>query len=390
MLAAEGGQSEALPSWFVVGLVSALATLVGFGTIGLALADGGVFLPVPTLALAVVVTAALITIVAPWRLPSAAIERQRSPPDSPSRSAIAATAFAIQHHAEHVLVDRDPGAYVTTARWMATHHNLAFHEALAGIRNTTGLLFDSPAVYDQGGGNLYFQFSHLLPTLLAEARWIGGDGLMFSTPPIIGGLGLLCFYALATRFVRPWIALGAMAALAADLVEMHLIRDAYSELPTQALLLGGLWLLTRRGPPRPAVACFTGLLLGATVMARVDGPVYLIAIPWPLAAALFAHRRGEAGRRAELVAAGWLVAGALLTTALGYTDVALRSTQYVHSLGYRVPLEYVGLVVACLVVIGTATWGRELAGRGRRTRHVGGSPTRRRSLSARDCSGCGS
>ena len=353
--------AEALPSWFVVALVGALTTIVGFGTIGLGLADIGVFLPVPTLALAGATTFALLWKVAPWRLPARRDRSTAVPAGLAVALAIVATAFAVQNRAEHVLVDRDPGAYMVTARWMATHHNLQFHEPLAALKGANGLWFFSPAVYDQGGGHLYFQFSHLFPTLLAEARWIGGDGLMFCTPPILGGLGLLCFYALATRFVRPWVALGAAAALAVGLGEMHFMRDAYSELPTQVLLLGGLWLLTRSGPPRPALAGFTGLVLGAVVMARVDGPLYLVAIPFAIGATVVSHRRRDPGSRDALVAAGWLVAGTVLTAALGYTDVALRSTKYVELLGNRAWLQYVGLAVMCLVVVGIAAWIHRLA-----------------------------
>lgn len=359
---AANGSPEALPSWFVVALVGALASLVGFGTVGLALADAGAFLPVPTLALGVAATVVLLWKVAPWRLHSRHDQATAVPAGLAVALAIAATALAIQHRAEHVLIDRDPGAYMATARWMATHHNLQWHEPLATFSNASaGLWYASPAVYDHSGGHLYFQFSHLLPTLLAQARWLGGDGVMFCTPPILGGLGLLCFYALATRFVRPWVALAAAAALAADLVEVHFMRDAYSELPTQIVLLGGLWLLTRRGPPRPAVAGFTGLLLGATVMARIDGPLFLIVIPFAVGAAVVAHRREDRGSRDGLVSVIWLVAGALLTTALGYIDVALRSPQYVHSLGNRVPREYLGLAIVCLVVVGAAAWGHRLA-----------------------------
>ena len=48
-----------------------------------------------------------------------------------------------------------------------------------------------PRCSTAAAGSINFQFSHLLPTLLAQARWIGGDGLMFFAPPILGGLGLL-------------------------------------------------------------------------------------------------------------------------------------------------------------------------------------------------------
>ncbi len=362
--AANGSDSdtvpEALPPWFVVALVGALAALVGFGTIGLALAVAGAFSPVPTLVAGAVATAALLGAVAPWRIPGVRDRDTQVPAALAVVVAAGATAFAIRHHAQHVLLDRDPGGYMLTARWMATHHNLEFNARIGAFAQTTGLRYSSAAVFDRGGGRLYFQFSHLLPTLIAQARWLGGDRLMFFTPPMLGGLGLLCFYALATRFVRPWIALAAMTALAADLVELHFMRDSYSELPTQVVLLGGLWLLTRRGTPKPAVAGFTGLLLGATVMARIDGPLYLIAIPFVLAAAVIARRRGDPGSRATVVAGAWLTAAVAFAIALGLVDVRLRSTQYLHDLGGRVLLQYIGLALACIVAVGIAAWAPRL------------------------------
>src|SRR2546421_435272 len=63
--------AEALPPWFAVALVAALAAVVGFGTIGLVLAVAGVFVPVPTLALGLLATVALLVAVAPWRFAAA-------------------------------------------------------------------------------------------------------------------------------------------------------------------------------------------------------------------------------------------------------------------------------------------------------------------------------
>lgn len=353
-------EPEALPSWFVVALVTALAALIGFGTIGLVLAVAGVFVPVPTLALGLVATVALLVAVAPWRFAAIGDRVTQVPAVLAVVLAGGATAFAIRHHAQHVLLDRDPGGYMITARWMATHHNLEFNARVGAFAHTNGLQYASAAVFDRGDGHLYFQFSHLLPTLLAEAGWLGGNRLMFFAPPMLGGFGLLCFYALATRFVRPWIALAAMAALATDLVQMHFMRDSYSELPTQVVLLGGLWLLTRRGVARPAVAGFTGLLLGATVMARIDGPLYLVAVPFVVGTAVVAARRGDASGRPKLIAAAWLTFGVAIAVVIGLVDVRLRSEKYLHDLGSRVLLQYVGLGIACVVAIGIAAWAPRL------------------------------
>jgi hypothetical protein len=68
-----------------------------------------------------------------------------------------------------VLIDRDPGAYMVTGRWMATHHNLVLHARFGAFRRFGAIWYDSPAIYP-GKGHLTFQFSHLLPALLAQVR----------------------------------------------------------------------------------------------------------------------------------------------------------------------------------------------------------------------------
>jgi hypothetical protein len=355
-----GGESEALPSWLVVTLVTALCALVGFGTVGLALAVLGVMAPASTLGLGALVTIALVVALAPWRTPAARDGDAQVPALLAVALVAGAVVFAMAHHAQHVLLDRDPGGYVLTGRWLATHHSLAVPARVGAFKHATGLTFASPAMFTDRHGTLSFQFSHLLPVYLAQARWIGGDRLMFLAPALLGGIGLLAFYALATRFVRPWIAVGAVAALATNLVESHFMRDAYSELPTQAVLLGALWLLTRRGTARPVVAGFTGLLLGATVMARIDGPLYVVVVAFVIGAAVIARRRGDADGRALVGAAAWLTVGTALTTALGYLDVSLRSSQYLQALAGSVNLQYLALALACVGAVALGVFAPKL------------------------------
>ena len=362
--AAPGGEPiaepEALPSWFVVALVAALAALIGFGTIGLALAVAGAFVPLPTLALGLAATVALLVAVAPWRFAAAATRRRRCRPSSPSCSrAVRPPSPSGITRSTCCSIAIPAATWSRRGGWRRTTTSSSTPGS-ARSRTPNGLQYASAAVFDRGDGHLYFQFSHLLPTLLAEARWLGGNRLMFFTPPILGGLGLLCFYALATRFVRPWIALAAMAALATDLVQMHFMRDSYSELPTQVVLLGGLWLLTRGASRGRRSRASPGLLLGATVMARIDGPLYLVAVPFVVGTAVVAARRGDPSGRAKLIAAAWLTFGVAIAVAIGLVDVRLRSEKYLHDLGSRGCSSTSGLGLACLVAIGIAAWAPRL------------------------------
>src|SRR5471032_1229204 len=145
-------EPEALPSWFVVALVAALAAVVGFGTVGLVLAVAGAFAPVPTLAVGLAATVALLVAVAPWRFAAGRDLATQLPALGAVVLAGGATGFAIRHHAQHVLLDRDPGGYMLTGRWMATHHNLEFNARVGAFAHTTGLRYTSPAVFDRGNG----------------------------------------------------------------------------------------------------------------------------------------------------------------------------------------------------------------------------------------------
>ena len=163
---------------------------------------------------------------------------------------------------------------------------------------------------------------------------------------------------------------------------MHFMRDSYSELPTQVVLLGGLWLLTRPGAPRPRSPCFTGLLFGATVMARIDGPLYLVAIPFALGAAVARaparrcrrprcerRRRGVARRRRR---AHDRARARRRAAAQHRVPAAISAAASL--------LQYVGLALVCIVAIGIAVV-RAAAGHlaGARPR-ADGCPTSRRSL----------
>jgi hypothetical protein len=73
-----------------------------------------------------------------------------------------------------------------------------------------------------------------------------------------------------------------------------------------------------------------------------------------------ARRRGDADGPALLVAATWFTGGAVLTAALGYIDVRLRSPDYLRELSSRVNLQYSGLAIACIVAVCVAAFAPRL------------------------------
>jgi hypothetical protein len=353
-----------------VGLCVVLSVVVGFGLSGLALADAGWFLPIVTVPLGLAASAALFRLAQPHLLERPVRRVDALPAFGAVAVALGSLAVNLSHAAQHLLIDRDPGAYVNTGRWLATHSGLVFRANVGPFATMTGLKYNSPAVYGHGPA-MHFQFAHLEGVLLAEARWLGGDHLMFALTPIIGAVSIVMFYALACRFVRPVLALVGTTALAVQVVQLHFSRDAYSEIVVQLVLLGSLWVLglTGLGVQRAALA---GVLLGTCAAARIDGPLFLAAVP-ALVGMVAARREARRGIAAEPSDDGirpdvvrWFASAAAAVALLGVIDVAWRAPEYAGSLGWRVAAEYVGLIGLTVLAIWLGRraerWRGKLAG----------------------------
>ncbi len=360
LLAPAGGAVVSMPApvpvWFGTITAAALALVCGFGLVGLALAVLGVFFAVLVWPLGALASVALFRCV-----------NLRSPVPrggagtTATASAIAALIVAVgsavvgvAHAGQHVLIDRDGGAYINTGRWLASHPGLEFRADLGPFHHVTGLFFSSPAVY--GHGQMHFQFSHLLGVLVAEARWLGGDHAMFALSPILGAISLIAFYAFACHVVRPVFALVATAALSVDVVQLHFTRDAYSEVVQQLVLFGCLWLVSTRGLDRRR-ALFAGVLLGTTVAARIDGPLYLAGVPVVVGLLVARRRRAvvpDGGSALDGIAPETVipfVLGVAIVTLLAIVDVYWRVPEYAREIGSRVVLQYVGLAIATVVAV---------------------------------------
>ncbi|MEJ7584117.1 MAG: glycosyltransferase family 39 protein [Acidimicrobiales bacterium] len=194
-------------------------------------------------------------------------------------------------------------------------------------------------------GTATFQSLHLLPMMAAAASWVGGDRALFRTGLVLGALGLLAMYGLASRLVRPVFAVAATAGLAANLGFVFVTRSLYSEVPLMLCLLGGLWALevalATRSARRAVVA---GALFGAALMTRIDAPLHLVGL-LPVGAALTSGRLARSEARRLGVAALTATAG----FALGLVDAVTRSRAYVAS-----HADELG-VIAVLLVAASAT-----------------------------------
>ena len=341
--------SEGLPFWFVVPVLGGLCLIAATATVGVGLADVGLFLPST-----VVPVVALATALCLWSARPLPTHRD------PSRTSgvvvllamvIAAGSSLVNGYfaSEHLLTNRDPAVYNTTAAYLASNGELLVDtDRFDVFGGTEGLSFSTAGYNGNAGGeDIYPQFLHGLPALLAVGDWVGGSRLMLRLPAIFGGLGLLTFFAVAQLWVRRWLALVAMSTLALTLPQVWFSRDAFSEIPSQALVLGALWLtveaLRRR---QSTLGLLAGLLLGATLTLRIDSWALLLFVPALYAMALLVWGTPSARSTALRLALG-VVPGALV----GTVDLFWRSAEYARDLSAQYTRLSGGVVAAGLATV---------------------------------------
>jgi hypothetical protein len=303
--------------------------------VGLPLLLAGVFLPTPTVLiavpLAVVLGAGLHRVPADWpRALPRAVLRAAQPEGEPRRrepgwpawwglagTVVVAAGFAFWQflfNSETVIVLRDPGAYLQTGYWIAQHGSLPIPQSLASFGGAhPGLGFSSTGFFTRGTSVVPGLMSGL-PLVLAGAFWVHGLSAAAAMGPVLGGLAVLAFGGLVGRLAGlPWAPAGALI-LAFTLPEQYTSRASFSETAAQVLLFGGLCLvvdgltLRRSGnrpgspaaPPKPeasggpatargwwtrfavrwpgrrpgphwALMALGGLALGLTAVVRIDG-----------------------------------------------------------------------------------------------------------------------
>lgn len=184
----------------------------------------------------------------------------------------------------HVLIDRDPGSYLTTARWLARTGELRAYPANDVLASASDVTYGSSAVFEMSKGVLEFQFNHAPATVYALAfRFAGATGL-FAAPAVVGGVALLSFYLVVRGFFsRPFAPLVAVLTLALSLPFSFVARDHYSELFLSATLWFVLAALLALVTTRSRVACARsavalGFLAGAMSLFRIDAWLYVATV----------------------------------------------------------------------------------------------------------------
>ena len=335
------------PQWLRAAAFGTASAVVAFGAVGLVTAIAGTYHAWLVFPLGALVWVGLLVLARPILTAPGASARNAHLVSAAAVVFVAAMSlWNIRHASQHVLINRDGGAYTNAGRWIALHGNLRIAAATGPFAHQAGLTFGSFAMYTTPNGTLSFQFAHLLPALLAEAHGLGGDRLMFAATPLLSGVALLAFFVAAWRLLRnPYVALAALVSFAFLLPEVSFSRDTYSEIPMQVLIFTGLWILAdRQAFRRPRVALVAGLVLGMLQAARIDalaaltGLALLFAIMW-LAA-------DEHDRRPVALSAAACGIGLVPGVVLGFTDVWLRSYAYLHALRSDVKLLGAAMVAS--------------------------------------------
>ncbi len=274
------------PRWLRVVAVGAALALAGFGAVGLVLADIGIYRLWLVLVLGLPVVVTLFGLAAPvLRVGGEVADRETTTAERVCARLAAAVGLVSAiwngtNASQHVQINRDGGLYLNAGKWIASHGTLHLDPFAGPFANNPALIATSTGM-KQRGSHLEFDLSHMLSAILAEARNLGGDHLMFLAVPIISGFALLAFYLLATRLLRqPIAALGATVTLALLMPQVSFSRDSTTEIPIQLLLFTALWLLCDRRTLSARGPAFTvGLLLGLVQAMHVDGLAFLVGLP---------------------------------------------------------------------------------------------------------------
>ena len=337
----------------------------------------GFFKPVPVILLWLVVTAAAVPYA--WRrIPSvtgaatwgtASADRAKPTPRWTLWSLVAISVafglFQAIYHSQFIVVQLDAASYSQFAFWISKHGSLPIPVDSAAFGHATGVTYASAAFY-QVGNNLVPQFMAGLPLVLSTGFWAGGTRVALLWAPVLGALGVFTFGGLVARLVGPRWAPFAALAIGIGIPEAYVSRNTYSESLAQILLLGGLclWIDAQRSDrgepdagrwrtswrshlrsPSHVLAGVTGLLLGITLLVRIDGPAdILFVVPY---CGLLVLRRQR-----QVIA---LVTGIVVGLAYGAVDALVLTRPYLDTNRQSVEAMVAAFALAA-VATGAAVW----------------------------------
>ncbi len=237
-------------------------------------------------------------------------------------------AFNVLYVSEHMATGRDPGVYLTIARWLSGHGDLLMEGKTGPFRGVEWVTADWTGYYEtRSDGLLYAQFLHAFPSAIAALRWVFGDGALFYANTAIFVVGMSSVYLLVAQFVRDWIATLTVSIAAITVVAFYFARATYSEPLMLLLLVLGLIMFYVGLRSRSAfVMTIAGASIGATAMIRIDG--WVLIGGFLVGAAILATmlRPEERWKGVRLFA---VFSASVLVGSVGVIDGFLRSPDYI-------------------------------------------------------------
>ena len=313
----------------------------------------GWFKPAPVIALWLLLSAVIVPI--GWRrVPSLAGAPDfgtpgegrvtRTPRWTLAAVAAIAVAFGIDqaiYHSQFIIVMLDPASYMQFASWISQHGSLPIPQHAEAFGGAPNITFGSAAFY-QVGHTIVPQFMAGLPMVLSLGFWAGGARLAVFLGPLLGAAAVFTFGGLTARLIGPRWAPAAALTLAISYPEQFTSRSTYSETLAQILFLGALslwidtqrtdrgaadagsWRTSWRANSRSAthvLAGITGLLLGITLLVRLDGPSDILLVV-PYCGLLVLNRRRQVLP---------LVVGMIIGLLYGTVDGVVLSRPYLRT-----------------------------------------------------------
>ena len=192
-------------------------------------------------------------------------------------SAVAVLGWVAPH--EHVLGGRDAGTYIATAAW-ASHSGTLVIPSGIEVLGESELRYESAGfAASTDGRQVYPQFMHLFPGLMALAASSFGMAAMLWVNPALGAVALFALFGFARRVVSDRLAFIVCLLVALALPFTYFSRAPFSEPLAMLLVFGGLWALGHAVERRSLrYAAGAGVLLGAVLLARIDGLLVILAL----------------------------------------------------------------------------------------------------------------
>jgi hypothetical protein len=348
-----------VPHWYRVLVVALAACLGAVVAVGLGLAVLGVFRWWAAAAAGLLVGAAVAVVGSRERDDEGRTRQGGRAAALVLVLVVGATGLMSLRPSQHVLLNRDPGVYQSSAVLLARTGRLDDSVRRGGFEAlplSKQLLPETGATYFDDDGGIELQFNHGTAAVLATAYGAAGAGLLHRVGPLVLGLALLAVYAVSVRVTgRPWLSVVPVVALGGSMPWWYVGRDTFSEPLVVALYWAAVLLVVGvRDRPARWSGATAGLLLGAVVAVRADAAVLVapVLLLGGLSVAADEGRR-PALRRAYVAGLGVFAAVA----AVAAWDLVALTGAYFADLRGQIVAMY--LLCAAAAVAG-ATAGRWL------------------------------